>query len=144
MSHSCVENHVHLIFATKERAELIIPEIECRLHQYITGIARRRESPILIVNGVVDHIHILIRLHPSVALATVVKELKAYSTGWMKKQGCEQFSWQKGYGGFSVSRSALESVMAYISRQKEHHKKYSFEDELDSLIEKWNLQWSPF
>jgi hypothetical protein len=62
----------------------------------------------------------------------------------MKKQGSEQFSWQKGYGGFSVSRSALESVIAYISRQKEHHKKYSFEDELDSLIEKWNLQWSPF
>ncbi|SCA63975.1 hypothetical protein SCG7086_BL_00040 [Chlamydiales bacterium SCGC AG-110-P3] len=48
---------------------------------------------------------------------------------------------QKGYGGFSVSRSAFQSVMTYISRQKEYHKKYSFEDEPDSLIEKWDLQW---
>ncbi|SCA63898.1 hypothetical protein SCG7086_BI_00030 [Chlamydiales bacterium SCGC AG-110-P3] len=62
----------------------------------------------------------------------------------MKQQGCEQFAWQKGYGGFSVSRSVLESVIEYISRQKEHYKKYSFEDELDSQIEKWNLQRSLF
>ena len=143
MSHSCVKNYLHLIFSTKNRLDLIAPEIEYSLYGYLGGIARAKKSSIVIVNGIPNHIHILLKLHPSVALAALVKELKAYSTGWMKKQGYQDFSWQNGYGGFSVSRSSLEAVVAYITKQKEHPQAQIFEAEITSLIKQWQLEWNP-
>jgi len=123
MSHSCVENYLHIIFATKNRDPLIHPEIEKQLHSYIVGVSRKRKVPILKINGMADHIHILLKLHPSVALAELLKEYKAYSSSWMKKCGYSQFNWQAGYGGFSCSKSMLKSVIIYIQNQKAHHKK---------------------
>jgi putative transposase len=94
MSHSCVENYLHIIFATKSRASLIPLEIESRLYFYLAGIAKQRKVPILKVNGTDDHLHMLLKLHPDVALSKLMKELKAYSTGWIKKEGFNQFGWQ--------------------------------------------------
>jgi len=142
MGHSCVENYIHLIFATKHREDLIVSAMESRLYSYLGGIARQRKSPVTIVNGTTNHIHLLLRLHPTVALATLVKELKSYSTGWMKKQNYTGFSWQAGYGGFSVSYSMVDTVSKYIECQKEHHQLHCFNEEIESLISRWNLQWS--
>ena len=100
MSHSCIENYLHIIFSTKNREPFIVPEIEERLHSYIVGISRQRKVPILKINGREDHIHILLKLHPSIALATLIKEYKAYSSGWMKKCGYPQFNWQEGWWFF--------------------------------------------
>src|SRR5690606_727608 len=99
MSHSSVKNYMHIIFCTKKRATPIHSEIENRLHSYIVGISQRNKVPILKINGTDDHIHILLNLHPSIALANLIREFKSYSTAWMKKNGYPHFSWQKGYGG---------------------------------------------
>jgi len=100
MSRTAVDLFVHIVFCTKKRAPYIHPSIESRLHSYLVGIAQKRKTKILRINGMEDHIHILINLHPSVALSDLIKELKAYSTSWMKKNGYSIFAWQRGYGGF--------------------------------------------
>jgi len=141
MSHSCVENYIHIIFSTKNRRPLISLEMEDRLYSYLAGIAKKKGVVILKINGTEDHIHMLIKLHPSIALATMVKEFKSYSTGWMKKCGVEDFSWQEGYGAFSYSKSFLDRVIRYIENQKEHHKFVSFADELDKLKKLWGIAW---
>ena len=142
MSHSCIENYLHIIFSTKNRAPLIIPEIEERLHSYIVGISKKLKVPILKINGMEDHIHILLKLHPSIALATLIKEYKAYSSGWMKKIGYPQFNWQEGYGGFSYSKSMLEPLINYIGNQKIHHSKSTFEEEIELLKKQWGIEWN--
>ncbi|SCA63089.1 hypothetical protein SCG7109_AI_00010 [Chlamydiales bacterium SCGC AG-110-M15] len=142
MGKSCVQNDIHLIFATKNRINSIVTAVESRLYCYLGGIAKGSNSPILIVNGTQNHIHVLLRLHPSIALATLVKELKSYSTQWMKKQGHKSFAWQIGYGAFSVSLSALEKVRKYIELQKIHHQEFGFKAEIDQLISRGRLRWS--
>lgn len=113
------------------------------MHSYIIGIAKNGKTPIIKINGWFDHLHILLKLHPDVSLSVLIKELKAYSTSWMKKQGYGNFSWQLGYGAYSCSISHVDPVITYIDNQKVHHKTFSFEDELKSLNEKWGTTWSP-
>lgn len=141
MSHSCIENFVHVVFATKDRRPFIVSNIESHLYSYIVGIARNRNTRILTINGTVDHVHILLRLHPDVALATLLKEIKSYSSAWMKKNGQEAFAWQEGYGGFSYSISMLDRVIEYIADQKQHHRNRSFQEEMELLKRQWNVQW---
>jgi putative transposase len=87
-------------------------------------------------------LHILIKLHPSIALSTFVKELKAYSSSWMKKTMVPDFGWQNGYGAFSYSKSMLPSVSKYIENQKEHHKTQTFKDEINLLKSQWGIEWN--
>ncbi len=141
MAHSCVQNYLHIIFATKDRSSLIPMEIETRLHQYMCGISRESKSPVLQINGTDNHIHILLNLHPAIALSTLVKEVKSYSTSWIKKEGFGSFSWQEGYGGFSSSKSHVEQIRRYIENQKEHHKLKSFDDEIELLNRQWGTTW---
>lgn len=141
MTHSCTENFLHVIFATKNRTVLIPHEIENRLFPYIAAIAIRKKIPVLRINGADDHIHMLINLHPNVALATLVKELKSYSTAWVKKNGFTEFSWQEGYGAFSASKSHVPAIERYIDNQKEHHKKQTFDQEIDVLNAQWGTSW---
>ena len=142
MSHSCVENYMHIIFSTKNREPFIVPEIEDRLYSYIVGISRERKVPVLRINGMPDHIHILLNLHPSIALSILVKEYKAYSSAWMKKCGYSQFAWQEGYGGFSYPKSMVSQVIKYIENQKKHHHKRTFEEEIEILKKQWGVSWN--
>jgi len=141
MTHSCVEVYLHVIFATKNKQPLIPSDIEKRLYAYIGGIANKRKCIILSINGTEDHLHMLVNLHQDAPISTLLKEMKSYSTGWMKKQNYSQFSWQQGYGGFSYSKSQLQTVSRYIEKQKEHHKKYTFDDELKKLKNLWGVDW---
>ena len=142
MSHSCVEIYVHVIFATKGRTFSILPNLERRLYGYLQAIANRKRAEIRNINGTQDHIHILVKLHAMTPIGELVKEFKAYSTAWMKKQGQRDFSWQEGYGAFSCSLSHLEAVSKYISKQKEHHRRLSFYDEIQEFTQTAGLKWS--
>ena len=93
------------------------------------------------INGTDNHVHILLKLHPTIALSVLLKELKSYSSGWMKSIGHTNFGWQDGYGAFSYSISQIEPVLNYIKNQKNHHKVHSFDDELKSLAQQWNVSW---
>lgn len=97
----------------------------------MAGILKNLNSPALKINSVPDHIHILFRLSKNHALSKVLEEIKKSTSKWMKEQGIINFTWQIGYGAFSVSSSKVDTVIKYIENQKTHHQKDSFKDEFE-------------
>jgi putative transposase len=141
MSHSCVEIYIHVIFSTKNRFPSIPLDLESRLFPYLGSIAQEHRSPILKINGMADHVHMLLKLHATTSLAILLKELKAYSSAWVKKQNIKDFAWQEGYGGFSCSVTHLEALKNYITNQKEHHRTITLEEEIATLNRIWGVNW---
>ncbi len=139
MGQSVSQLYTHLIFGTKGRLPLISPDIEKQLHSYIAGTLKNIGSPALKINSVPDHIHILFKLSKNYSLAKVVEEVKKQSSKWMKEEGVKGFTWQIGYGAFSVSSSKIETVKKYIINQKEHHNKKSFKKEIEEFIRKYDV-----
>ena len=121
----------HIVFSTKDRRPLITPDYEVRLYDYIGGTIRSLGGISLELNGTEDHVHLLAKLRPDRALSDVLRKLKANASGWMHRvfPPLEDFTWQRGYGAFTVSQSSVTEVREYIARQKQHHQKISFRDE---------------
>ena len=136
MSDSYTNLLYHIVFSTKDRRSLITLEHEVRLYDYIGGTLRRAGGISLELNGTEDHIHLLAKLRPDRALSDVLRDLKADATGWMHDvfPSTKDFSWQRGYGAFTVSQSNVEEVRRYIAGQKEHHRKVSFRDEFIQFL----------
>jgi putative transposase len=122
LSHSYAQNHIHLVFSTKERQKLISKKLQPRLWAYMAAIGRNHDMLTFAVGGMDDHVHILFRLPPTIALAKAITTVKADSSKWMSEQGTK-FNWQKGYGAFSVSSSNVSAVIKYIDTQEMHHRK---------------------
>lgn len=123
MPSSHVASYFHLIFSTKERQRWILPAWEDRLHAYLGGIVHGMDAIPLKVGGVEDHVHLLVRLKSKHRLDYFLRDLKADSSGWVHKEITRLFEWQKGYGAFSVSPTAVDYVKRYIARQREHHQR---------------------
>ena len=138
MSQSLVKNAIHLVFSTKDRRMFLRDKEREQLHCYITGIFKNKKSPLIELNSVGDHIHILYDQSKNVALAKVVEQVKSYSSGWIKEQhrAYSEFAWQTGYGAFSVSESHIERVREYIRSQEEHHTKEDFKTEFRRFCKK--------
>jgi REP element-mobilizing transposase RayT len=124
----------HIVFATKERAPLITDAVRPALHEYLGGITRNLNGTALEINGVADHVHLLILLPPTIAIADFMSKLKANSSSWAKKQTNGRFAWQSRYGAFTVSESQAGRVREYIRTQEEHHRRASFVDEYKALL----------
>lgn len=118
MGQSLSQMYIHLVFGTKYRYPYINENVEDSLHAYIAGILKNLESPAIKINSVPDHIHILFRLSKNYALAKVVEEVKKESSKWMKTQGVTGFTWQGGYGAFSVSSYKVEIVKFILLDRK--------------------------
>jgi REP element-mobilizing transposase RayT len=140
LGQSLSQNYLHLIFGTKNRYPFISSEIEKELHSYMASTLKELDSPALIINSMPDHVHILFKLSKNFSLAKVVEEIKKSSSKWMKTKGIQDFSWQIGYGAFSVSSSKLEAVNKYIAHQKEHHKIKSFKEEVEQFMKEYQLK----
>jgi REP element-mobilizing transposase RayT len=136
MSDSYTNLLYHVVFSTKERRPLITPEYEPRLYEYIGGIVRGLGGISLELNGTEDHVHLLAKLRPDRALSDVLRKLKANATGWLHDvfPEAKDFSWQRGYGAFTVSHSNVEEVRNYLRKQKEHHAKISFRVEFIQFL----------
>ena len=143
MARTLIELYLHLVFSTKHRANIIQPEIESELHRYMAGIVANLESRCLAVNGTENHVHTLVSLGKTMAISNLVRELKKGSTWWLKRQGAvsRNFSWQDGYGGFSVGRSELPAVRLYIAAQKDHHRRVSYEEEFVALLDEHGVTY---
>jgi putative transposase len=143
VSQTLVSLLVHLVFSTRNRADLITPEIETDLFAYISATLRNHESRCLAANGTANHVHLLVSLSKNVALSAVVGELKKSSSKWVKTRGeaFGNFGWQDGYGAFSVGQSGVAALKGYIARQKERHRRRSFESELLGLLKKYGVQY---
>jgi REP element-mobilizing transposase RayT len=133
---------VHIIFSTKHREPFIGPEIRPRLHAYLVGILDNLKSPSLQTGGVADHVHILFALGRTISQADLVEEVKKSSSKWMKAEGgVARFTWQAGYGTFSIGESQADTVIHYIQNQEEHHRKVTFQEEFRKFLEKYKVAY---
>ena len=138
---------IHAVWSTKERFSFLTDKpLRDELHRYLGGISARLDCPTLIVGGVADHVHILMRLARTITLADWVKEMKCASTVWLIEQAqrdpiLAKFHWQSGYGVFSVSESKSDDVCAYIAKQEEHHVKINFQDEYRRFLKAHDIKW---
>ena len=128
--------HVHVIFSTKERFPFINKQWRSRLHAYIGGIARNLGATSLAVGGIEDHNHLFLGVKPSHRLDYLIRDIKGDSSAFVKKEFDRKFAWQKGYGVFSVSPSAIDDVRKYVLNQEAHHTKKTFQDEYVELLKK--------
>ena len=134
---------IHFIFSTKNREPLIIPAFESALHGYMIGIANNLGCYTVALNGASDHVHMLISLGKMVTVAKLMEEVKGESSRWVNKEHRQSrpFRWQEGYAGFSIGESGLAAAKRYIARQKEHHRRVSFEEELILFLEKYGVEY---
>ena len=143
MGQSLVKNYIHIVFSTKHRKPLIYPPVEVELHRYLGGTCNKLGCTAIKVGGYTDHIHILCLLSKKIALAKLMEELKAHSSKWIKTKGAdyEHFYWQDGYGAFSVKPTDVDTVIAYIENQHEHHRKKTFQDEYRAFLKKYKVEY---
>jgi len=144
MSQSLAKIYVHIVFRTKNNAFRFPKEIQKELYAYMATILKGVESPAIIIGGMPDHIHILCVLSKNYALKKIVEEVKKYSSKWLKTKDdkLSKFSWQNGYGAFSVSQSQVDVVKKYIQNQEEHHRKKSYREEVTVFLEKYKVDYN--
>ena len=142
MSHTYVQNHLHIVFSTKGRAKLIAKRDQAKLRSYMAGIARNHGFLMVANGGMEDHVHLLIQLPATLTLAKAVSLVKSNSSKWMNKRGIK-FEWQEGYGACSVSASNVLAVIRYIEKQEQHHRHSTFEEEIVALLEKHGMEFDP-
>jgi REP element-mobilizing transposase RayT len=122
------------VFSTKKREPFISQTLEAELYSYMAGICRAQGTQAIQIGGVEDHVHLLFNLPRTIMISKLVEEIKKSSSRWFKTKGHPRFSWQNGYGAFSVSCSHKDAVVSYILGQREHHKKVSFQEEYRRLL----------
>jgi putative transposase len=136
--------HYHITFSTKDRGPLIIPSWRDRLHEYLGGTIRGLAGIPQAVGGVADHVHLLVGLRATHALADFMRELKKAATNWVHEENLEPaFSWQEGYSAFTVSPNVRHHVKGYIARQEEHHRRKTYLEELTMLLKKAEIEFDP-
>src|SRR6185312_10607395 len=131
---------VHYVFSTKNREPLITEEMQPRLWAYMGGIARTNNMKALAIGGMPDHVHLLLSLHPSMAVDKAVQLIKAGSSGWMHEQDQDSFAWQTGYGAFTIGISQVNTTVRYITDQKKHHARQSFAEEWQTFLKRHGME----
>ncbi len=135
--------YIQIVFAVKYRESLIHTSWEDELYKYITGIIQNKGQLLIAINGMPDHIHILIGLKPSCCLSDLVREVKKASTEFIKEKKFVRgkFQWQEGFGAFSYSKSVLDTVINYVKNQKQHHQKKTFKQEFIEFLEAFEIEY---
>jgi putative transposase len=143
MANSLTKLLVHITFSTRNRTSSIPEELEPRLYAFIGGICRKKKSPLLTMNGTADHVHMLISLDKNMTLPNLLLHVKRDSSTWMNDRTKKRFNWQDGYFGFSIGESGVDALTKYITRQKQHHKKLTFKEEVEALLAKYKVEYDP-
>jgi putative transposase len=134
--------HYHLVFSTKDRRPLIVETWRDRLHAYLGGMVRTLGGVPLEVGGTEDHVHLLVRLRATHRLADVLRDIKGESSRWVHETvAAPLFSWQEGYGAFTVGPSETERIRRYIANQEAHHRGRSFEEEFLELLREHGVEY---
>jgi putative transposase len=144
MPQSLAKVLVHIVFSTKNWYPFLADKnIRDEMHAYLGGTCKNLDCPVLNVGGAADHVHILCSLTRNRSLAEVVGDIKRGSSKWVKTKGgiLTKFSWQNGYGAFSVGQSELDRVRAYIAGQEEHHRTKSFQDEFRAFLTEYGVEY---
>jgi REP element-mobilizing transposase RayT len=143
MPHSFVSSLHHVVFSTKERRRSLSPDLQQRLWPYLGGIAREHGMKAIAVGGIEDHVHILLSLPSTLAIAKAVQLIKGASSIWIHATFPEHRNvyWQEGYGAFSVGVSQIDDTVRYILNQAEHHRTVSFQDEFRAILRRHGIEF---
>jgi REP element-mobilizing transposase RayT len=143
MANTYAQIYLHVVFAVSGRACVIRPERKEELQKYITGIVTHRKQKLIAISCMPDHTHILLGLKPDEVPSDLIGRIKTGSSNHINKQrwlGCH-FSWQEGFGAFSVSHSHLGMVISYIGNQENHHRRKSFQREYLEFLERHEVPY---
>jgi putative transposase len=137
MAHTFYQNYYHLVWSTKERQPMILNEYKNRIFEYLGGSLKTLGCSSLQVGGMQDHVHILAAIPPKYAVSEIVRDIKVGSSKWINSllPNIKGFSWQEGYGSFSVSSSQKNAVLRYILDQEKHHEIKSFREEFIEFLD---------
>jgi REP element-mobilizing transposase RayT len=135
MTHSYSKLLYHIIWSTKNRENYIDVSVKHRLYGYIRAVIHDKDQHLYAINGMPDHIHLLVSLTASSTVSNLIKEIKVSSTKWMHSElNNKRFSWQEGYACYTVGYSTFHGVMSYIENQETHHQSVSFDDEYINML----------
>ena len=147
MAHSYSKVYLQFVFAVKYRECLIMPEHATRIFQFVVGIIQhpKRGHKVLAINGMPDHLHIALSFHTTQSISSLARDVKAISSGFINQHQLTErkFWWQKGYGVFSYGQSQLDRLVAYVNNQQEHHKRHSFREEYERMLEVYQIGYNP-
>jgi REP element-mobilizing transposase RayT len=132
---------IHVIFSTKDRVPFIKPTLRPKLHAYLATVTRNLDCDCFLVGGVEDHVHLAIGLSRTITIAKLVEQIKTSSSKFLKTD-VPNFAWQRGYGVFSVNPSDLPALKQYMATQEQHHQKQTFQDELRTLLQEFNIPYN--
>lgn len=124
----------HIVFGTKGRLPLITKELKPRLFEYLGGTIRGLGGIAFEINGIEDHVHLLVKAPPTIRFSDFLRDLKANSSKWINQNTSGKFAWQRRYGAFTVSESQFENVRNYIRKQEDHHRKFDYKQEFESFL----------
>ena len=143
MANTYTQLYFHVVFAVKGRANLISPKWKVELYKYITGIITNKNQKLITINGMPDHVHIMIGMKPDNNLSDLIRDIKANSSKFIneKKWVLGKFEWQQGFGAFTLGHSQIDSVIKYISNQEEHHKIKSFKEEYMEFLKLYEIDF---
>ena len=136
--------YIHYVFSTKNREPLITHNLENRLWAYMAGIAKENNMEPIAINGIEDHVHVLLSLPSTITISQAVKLIKGSSSRWIHQTFSElqNFAWQIGYGAFSVNHSNLKQTVNYIKNQKKHHATENFKNEFLHLLSNHEIDYN--
>jgi REP element-mobilizing transposase RayT len=145
MSNTYTQLYIQFVFAVKNRTSLIHPSWEVQLFKYITGIVQNHKHKMIAINGMPDHVHLFLGLHPDQSLSTLMQTVKGDSSKWINTQGFipEKFQWQEGFGAFSYHKNQIGRVYQYITNQKEYHSKHTFLEEYKTILQDFDVPFDP-
>ena len=142
MAQSLAQIYLHVVFSTKGREDWIGDDCAVDLHSYLAATGDALGCPVLAVGGMPDHVHLLLRLGRGMTISDLMKGLKVESSKWMKRKGgVDEFSWQTGYGVFSVSASQVTKVKEYVLNQEKHHRVSTFQEEFRALLIRYEVDF---
>lgn len=135
--------YIQVVFTVKGRQSLIHKGFKDELYKYICGIVNGNHQKVYAINGMPDHIHILLSIKPDISLSDLMRNIKANSSKWINSRNFVQgkFQWQEGFGAFSYSKSQLDTVITYINNQEIHHSKKTFREEYIEMLNKFNIEF---
>ncbi|PCE63497.1 IS200/IS605 family transposase [Sediminicola luteus] len=143
MANTYTQLYFHVVFAVKGRANHISPQWKEELYKYISGVVRNKNQKLMIINGMSDHVHILLGTKPNCNLSDLVRDIKANSSKWINERRLVsgEFRWQTGFGAFTVGQRGLKKVIAYIENQEEHHKRKKFRKEYEEFLKTYGVDY---
>ncbi len=143
MANTYSQLYIHLVFTPKGRENLIHKKWKDELYKYITGVIKNEKQKLYIINGMPDHIHILVSISPDISVSSLTRDIKANSSRFINEKNFVKgkFHWQEGFGSFSVSHSQLQNVVEYIKNQEEHHKKKTFKEEYLEFLKNYAIEY---